>query len=60
QNNLPPKTDYCMPIEYITTGKSGALTFYTDGSKLKNQELQGRGRGRISGTLLLFLPGSKQ
>ncbi|KAL7726147.1 hypothetical protein ACLKA6_002617 [Drosophila palustris] len=54
KNNIPPKTDYCMPIEHITTpfrtliprreewavkppGKPGSLTFYTDGSKLKNQ-----------------------
>ncbi|KAL7724672.1 hypothetical protein ACLKA6_012330 [Drosophila palustris] len=54
KNNLPPKTDYCMPIEHLTTpfrtliprreewavkppGKPGSLTFYTDGSKLKNQ-----------------------
>ncbi|KAL7726161.1 hypothetical protein ACLKA6_002663 [Drosophila palustris] len=54
KNNFPPKTDYCMPIEHLTTpfrtliprreewavkppGKPGSLTFYTDGSKLKNQ-----------------------
>ncbi|KAM8718871.1 hypothetical protein ACLKA7_001563 [Drosophila subpalustris] len=53
-NNIPPKTDYCMPTEHMTTpfhtlipnrdewtsttpGQEGAPSFYTDGSKLNNQ-----------------------
>ncbi|KAL7724805.1 hypothetical protein ACLKA6_003654 [Drosophila palustris] len=76
QNNLPPKTDYCMPIEYITTpfrtliprreewavkppGKPGALAFYTDGSKLKNQDIPGNciaDELASKGTTKLLLP----
>ncbi|KAL7743850.1 hypothetical protein ACLKA6_000255 [Drosophila palustris] len=53
-NNIPSKTDYCMPTEHMATpfhtlipkrdewtsatpGQEGALSFYTDGSKLDNQ-----------------------
>ncbi|KAM8703410.1 hypothetical protein ACLKA7_008086 [Drosophila subpalustris] len=52
-NNIPSKTDYCMPTEHMATpfhtlipnrhewtsatpGQEGALSFYTDGSKLNN------------------------
>ncbi|KAM8714825.1 hypothetical protein ACLKA7_001228 [Drosophila subpalustris] len=54
-NNIPSKTDYCMPTEHMATpfhtlipnrdewtsatpGQEGALSFYTDGSKLDNQK----------------------